>query len=234
MGQAASSHRALGRPRDPRGTPARTRCLATCAFDASRSAVRSWRFPVSRYALWRDPCHADRVRIRCLIVDDSPSFLVAACVLLERQGPTIVGVALTGAEALWQADTLRPNVVLVDISLGKESGLDLARRLIADDPDDGAAVILISTRVEEDVADLIADSPVAGFPTKSESSHLRSSGSLTVACVEMTRRREEDVDHLVQRCGGTHVEERDEPGRLAEEQAALRRRRHSCAWCAAW
>ena len=107
------------------------------------------------------------MRIRCLIVDDNPSFLVAARVLLERQGLTIAGVASTGAEALRQAETLRPNVVLVDISLGKESGLDLARRLIADDPD-GAAVILISTRVEEDVADLIADSPAVGFLTKSE------------------------------------------------------------------
>ena len=108
------------------------------------------------------------MRIRCLIVDDNPSFLVAARVLLERQGLTIAGVASTGAEALRQAETLRPNVVLVDISLGKESGLDLARRLIRDDPDDGAAVILISTRVEEDVADLIADSPAVGFLTKSE------------------------------------------------------------------
>ena len=108
------------------------------------------------------------MRIRCLIVDDNPSFLVAARVLLERQGLTIAGVASTGAEALRQAETLRPNVVLVDISLGKESGLDLARRLIRDDPNDGAAVILISTRVEEDVADLIADSPAVGFLTKSE------------------------------------------------------------------
>ena len=108
------------------------------------------------------------MRIRCLIVDDSPSFLVAARVLLERQGLTIAGVASTGAEALRQAETLQPNVVLVDISLGKESGLDLARRLIRDDPNDGAAVILISTRVEEDVADLIADSPAVGFLTKSE------------------------------------------------------------------
>jgi DNA-binding NarL/FixJ family response regulator len=108
------------------------------------------------------------VKIRCLIVDDNPSFLVAARVLLERQGLTVAGVASTGAEALQQAKTLRPNVVLVDIWLGEESGLDVAVRLVENDPDAGAAVILISTRVEEDVADLIAASPVAGFLTKSE------------------------------------------------------------------
>jgi DNA-binding NarL/FixJ family response regulator len=108
------------------------------------------------------------VQIRCLIVDDNPSFLVAARVLLERQGLTIAGVASTGAEALRQAEVLRPNVVLVDISLGEESGLDVARHLVENDPDDGAAIVLISTRVEEDVAELMADSPAAGFLTKSE------------------------------------------------------------------
>ena len=122
----------------------------------------------SRNALRRETCHPDRVQIRCLIVDDNPSFLVAARVLLEREGLTIAGVASTGAEALRQAEVLRPNVVLVDISLGEESGLDVARRLVEDHPDDGAALVLISTRLEEDVADLIAGSPAAGFLTKSE------------------------------------------------------------------
>ena len=70
--------------------------------------------------------------IRCLIVDDNKSFLEAARVLLEREGLTVAGVASTGAEALRQAETLRPDVVLVDISLGDESGFDLARRLVED------------------------------------------------------------------------------------------------------
>lgn len=106
--------------------------------------------------------------IRVLIVDDSRSYLDAACTLLEREGLEIVGVASTSAAALQQARALEPDVVLVDISLGEESGLDVARRLFENDLDDGAAVVLISTRVEEDVADLIADSPAAGFLTKSE------------------------------------------------------------------
>ena len=37
--------------------------------------------------------------IRCLVVDDSRSFLDAARAVLEREGLTIVGVASTGAEA---------------------------------------------------------------------------------------------------------------------------------------
>lgn len=108
------------------------------------------------------------MRITCLIVDDNTSFLEAARVYLERDGLTVAGVARNSVEAIRQAETLRPDVVLVDVSLGDESGFDLARRLAEDGVDDKATIILISTRGEEEVADLIAASPAAGFLPKSE------------------------------------------------------------------
>jgi CheY-like chemotaxis protein len=67
--------------------------------------------------------------MRCLIVDDSPRFLDAARGLLERQGITVVGVASNSAEALERTEELQPDVTLLDIDLGGESGLELARRL---------------------------------------------------------------------------------------------------------
>jgi CheY-like chemotaxis protein len=105
--------------------------------------------------------------LRCLIVDDSPRFLDAARGLLERQGVTVVGVASTSAEALQRAQELRPDVTLVDVDLGGESGLELARRL---DREPGLAplpVILISTHAEADYAELVAASPAVGFLAKS-------------------------------------------------------------------
>jgi DNA-binding NarL/FixJ family response regulator len=110
----------------------------------------------------------DRMPIRCLIVDDNQPFLEAARVLLEREGLFVAGVAMTSNEAIRQAESLRPDVVLVDISLGEESGLDLAQRLVEDGFDAEATVVLISTRAEEDVADLVALSPAAGFLPKAE------------------------------------------------------------------
>lgn len=104
--------------------------------------------------------------MRCLLVDDSPSFLEAASILLERQGLDVCGTASTTAEGLRQAAELRPDVVLIDISLGSESGLDLARRLAGADPH--ARVILISTHAEADFADLLEQTPSAGFVPKSE------------------------------------------------------------------
>jgi CheY-like chemotaxis protein len=108
------------------------------------------------------------MRLRCLLVDDSEAFLEAAGVLLEREGVTVAGVASSTAEALRQARVLRPDVILVDIGLGDESGFDLARLLARDGPGGSAEVIMISARAEAEYAELIAESPAAGFLAKSE------------------------------------------------------------------
>jgi len=104
------------------------------------------------------------VGVRCLIVDDNARFLTAARSLLERQGLTVAGVASTGPEALALAGQLHPDVTLVDIDLGEESGFDLARELSRTPA--AAPVILISTHTEEDFAALIETSPVIGFLPK--------------------------------------------------------------------
>jgi DNA-binding NarL/FixJ family response regulator len=105
--------------------------------------------------------------VRCLIVDDNRSFLDAARTLLEREGLTLAGIASTAAEALQATEILRPDVVLVDVSLREESGFELVHRLLAV-RDHDARVILISTHSEADLADLVALSPAAGFLSKSE------------------------------------------------------------------
>ncbi len=105
--------------------------------------------------------------IRCLLVDDSDAFLKAASVLLQREGATVVGEASNSAEALRQARALQPDVILVDIGLGEESGFDLARLLAEDGQGGGAEVILISTGAEADYSELIDESPATGFLAKS-------------------------------------------------------------------
>ena len=104
----------------------------------------------------------------CLIVDDNASFLEAARILLEREGLSVAGVASTGADALRQVEALHPDVVLVDIFLGEESGLDLTKRLVQDGVVQEAPVILISTHSRADLEDLITASPAAGFVPKAE------------------------------------------------------------------
>ncbi|MCU1667381.1 MAG: response regulator containing a CheY-like receiver domain and an DNA-binding domain [Blastococcus sp.] len=103
------------------------------------------------------------VAVRCLIVDDNRGFLHAARELLEQEGMVVVGVAATTAEALRGVADLRPDVTLVDVDLGDESGFELARRL-ADDPGvDPGSLVMVSAHVEEDVAELMETSPAIGF-----------------------------------------------------------------------
>jgi DNA-binding NarL/FixJ family response regulator len=106
--------------------------------------------------------------LRCYIVDDSPRFLDAARGLLERDGIAVVGVASTGAEAAQRVGQLQPDVVLVDIDLGTDSGFEVVRHLHRDAPVAPYRIILISTYDEQDYADLIADSPAIGFLAKAE------------------------------------------------------------------
>ncbi|TYB41832.1 response regulator [Actinomadura chibensis] len=104
--------------------------------------------------------------LRCLIIDDSPQFLDIARILLERQGIAVVGTAMTGADGLRQAADLRPDVTLVDITLGDESGLELTERLVSEGSVPPSSMILISTHAEEDYAELVEASPAAGFLPK--------------------------------------------------------------------
>jgi two-component system, NarL family, nitrate/nitrite response regulator NarL len=104
------------------------------------------------------------VVLRCLIVDDSEEFLDSASRLLSAQGLDVVGRASSGAEAVRLVQTLGPDVVLVDVQLGDEDGLELTRRLAADARE--TRIILISTHPKDELTELIVDSPAVGFLPK--------------------------------------------------------------------
>jgi two-component system, NarL family, nitrate/nitrite response regulator NarL len=108
----------------------------------------------------------ESVPTRILIVDDNTDFLRAARQLLDRDGVTVAAVATNADEAMGLARDLEPDVVLVDIDLGDESGFDLARRL-HDAFNGQTRVLMISTHSEDDFADLIGQSPALGFISKS-------------------------------------------------------------------
>ena len=102
---------------------------------------------------------------RCLIVDDNAGYLSEARDLLQRQGMRVVGVASTSDGALAIAASDRLDFALVDVDLGAESGLDVARALAMSDKP--VPVILISAYAEKDLRELLDDSPAVGFLPKS-------------------------------------------------------------------
>jgi DNA-binding NarL/FixJ family response regulator len=106
--------------------------------------------------------------IRCLIVDDNSGFRQQMLGLLEEQGLEVVGGAASAAEALQQIAELRPDIALIDIDLGRDSGLTLATQLRETPGPAVPNVILISTHDEGAFAELIERSSALGFLPKTE------------------------------------------------------------------
>jgi len=110
---------------------------------------------------------------RCLIVDDSLRFGEEARGLLEQEGICVDGVAASGDEASRLAEALLPDLALIDISLGEESGFDVARRLVDGLRARPPAVIFISTYDEREFSGRIDASPALGFIPKTQLSAAR-------------------------------------------------------------
>jgi|ERR1043165_4539514 DNA-binding NarL/FixJ family response regulator len=73
---------------------------------------------------------AKDANIRILIVDDHLLVRTGLRMLIDNESDmTVVGKAATRSEALALAETERPNVILLDIDLGNENGLDFLAEL---------------------------------------------------------------------------------------------------------
>ena len=81
--------------------------------------------------------------LRVLIVDDHRVFAEAIASRLQVEADLhVVGQANTAAQALDAVETLDPDVVLLDVELGGDDGIDLASRLRATYP--SLAIIVVS------------------------------------------------------------------------------------------
>jgi DNA-binding NarL/FixJ family response regulator len=99
-----------------------------------------------------------------LIVDDSEEFLASARRLLESQGLDVVASATTGADAVRLAEELEPDIALVDVELGPEDGIELARQLEELVPT--LRAVLTSAHPLEDIEELLAEGPDVPFVPK--------------------------------------------------------------------
>lgn len=84
-----------------------------------------------------------------LVVDDDPEVGQTLHDVLRHLNYAVT-LALSGTAALRQVTNLKPDVVLLDLSLPDMAGLDVLARLRRDDP--GLPVIIVSWNQDMDVA----------------------------------------------------------------------------------
>ena len=100
-----------------------------------------------------------------LVVEDEPSIASFVGMYLEKAGFT-VRKAVTGADAIEQADAEAPSLVILDLMLPDLDGIAVAERLAA--ASDPPRVVLISSRDAADYGGRIGASGVRGFISKAD------------------------------------------------------------------
>ncbi len=104
---------------------------------------------------------------RILVVDDHPLFQEALRELIDREpGWRVCGKAADPTEAMRLAEETRPDMVIVDISLGGANGIDLIRELSAKYPD--LAILVVSMHDESLYAERAIRAGAMGYVTKHE------------------------------------------------------------------
>lgn len=104
--------------------------------------------------------------IRVLLVDDHAMLRAGFRTILDTQPDiTVVGEAATGAEAVTQASTLRPDVITMDVQMPDMDGIEATRRIVAD-PGVSAAIAIVTTFDRDDYLYQALDAGASGFLLK--------------------------------------------------------------------
>ena len=82
---------------------------------------------------------------RILIVDDEPNIVLSLDFLLKSKGYDIA-IANNGADALQQAETFQPHLVVLDVMLPVIDGFEVCRQLRADPSQQGVKILLLTAR----------------------------------------------------------------------------------------
>jgi DNA-binding NarL/FixJ family response regulator len=107
---------------------------------------------------------------RILIVDDHELFRLGVRALLQAHvGWEICGEARTGREAIAKAIELRPDIVILDISMPDLNGVDAARRIRM--ASKNTEVLILSVHHSDQLIREIIDAGALGYVLKSDSDH---------------------------------------------------------------
>lgn len=90
------------------------------------------------------------MKTRVLVADDEPSTAEMLALILGFTGYEVTR-AYDGAQALELAQSVKPDVLLLDVRMPKLYGLDVAKRIKSDPELQGKVVVLFSSADENEV-----------------------------------------------------------------------------------
>jgi DNA-binding NarL/FixJ family response regulator len=122
-------------------------------------------------------------KLRVLVADDHEVVRAGVRSLLDRQPDCeICGEAVTGRQAVTLAEQLKPDIVVLDITMPELNGLEAARQILKAVP--GVQVLILSMHESEELVQEILDIGAQGYILKSDA------GRELAAAMEALRRRE--------------------------------------------
>jgi two-component system nitrate/nitrite response regulator NarL len=106
-------------------------------------------------------------QVRVLIADDQALFRQALAALLrERAGVEVSGEAVNGEEAIRLAMELKPDLILMDVTMPVINGLEAARRLAISLPN--TPILIVTMHQNRELIQTAKEIGVRGYVSKSE------------------------------------------------------------------
>jgi len=121
--------------------------------------------------------------LRILIADDHDLLRRGVRTLLQsHEGWEICGEASTGREAVIQAEELKPDIAILDISMPDRNGVEAARRIRKASPN--TEVLVLSMHYSDQLIREIVEAGVRGYIVKSDSDR-----DLTIAVEALSKHK---------------------------------------------
>src|SRR5580704_17494116 len=106
--------------------------------------------------------------LRILIADDHDLMRRGLKALLESHpGWTVCAEAHTGREAVTKAEELKPDIVILDITMPELNGVEAARRILKASPN--SEILVLSVHYSDQLIRDILDAGIRGYIVKSDS-----------------------------------------------------------------
>ena len=153
--------------------------------------------------------------ITILLAEDHAIVRQGLIALLKLDGSfQLVGEAKTGREAVALAQSLRPDIILMDIAMPVLNGLEATRQIRSANP--AAKVIVLSAHSDEVYVEKMIEAGVAGFLEKQSSAEI-----LTKAIHEVAKGRSFFSPAIARRLQNNPSKPRDRDGLLKANATRL-------------